>query len=109
MHVKAPLPFGETIEMTHLGNINFRFQQITAADISHDGEHILLKSYDYIYYWHRTNNAPLNEVFLGTPIRLPYNAEVQGEAVCWLNEQNQYMTISELNNGILPGLSRYNQ
>lgn len=109
MTVKSPLPFGETVEMVHLGNINFRFQKITAADISHDGKHVLLKSYDYMYYWHRAQNQPLNELFLTTPIRLPYEAEAQGEAVCWLNQGTQYLTISELKNGVVPALNLYNQ
>ena len=109
MQVKAPLPFGSSAELVHIGNLNFRFQKITAADISHDGKHILLKSYDYIFYWFRDYNQPLSELFLTEPVRIPYEAEAQGEAVCWLNQGAQYMTISELKNGVAPALNGYNQ
>lgn len=108
MTLEAPLPFGKEAGLKYIGDLNFRYQKITAADISADGKHILIKSYDYIYYWKREANQTVVDALQTIPVRLTYQAEPQGEAVTWKPNSMSYVTISEFKSGVLPGFRVYN-
>lgn len=95
-------------KLTHVGNLDIRFQTITAADMSSDGKEILIKSYEYIYYWKGNNNQEVADILTSEPVVIPYLAEVQGEAICWANK-NAYLTISEAGNGISPKFQFYSR
>jgi hypothetical protein len=71
------------------------FTKIVAGSISRDGTQILLKTYEKVYYWKRTRQESLAEIFSKKPIQLPYNKEQQGEAIAWSNDGYGYFTLSE--------------
>jgi len=69
---------------------------ITGGDISFDGNEILLKSYQNIYYWNRVDGESISETISNEPAILAYETEPQGEAICWKNDsENGYYTLSE--------------
>jgi hypothetical protein len=69
--------------------------RIVAADISADGTEILIKNYDYIYYWKRADNQSIPELFQNNPIQLSYNREPQGESIAWQLDGAGFYTLSE--------------
>jgi len=102
-----PYSYDKTNLLSLVGNINIRFQKITAADISRDGMKILIKTLDYIFYWERNPGEDLNETFTRLPLKVPYVPEAQGEAVCWNLQDNGYFTFSELSDQVIPKLYSY--
>jgi len=73
---------------------------IVAADISADGNKILLKSYNTIYYWEKESGASLRKTLFEAPQILPYTPiEPEGESICW--HGRNYLTLSEKNPAIL--------
>lgn len=71
------------------------FKWITAGDISRDGQQILLKSYDKVYYWKRQKNEPVWKAMQRKPIELFYKPEKQGEAIGFTLDGKGYYTTSE--------------
>jgi hypothetical protein len=68
--------------------------QIVAADISTDGEEILMKDYDNVYYWN-TKGRPVGEVLKEKPLILHYTEEPQGEAIAFKTDGSGFYTLSE--------------
>jgi hypothetical protein len=66
-----------------------------AADISVDGNEVLLKNYDHVYYWKRTDSESIADLFQRTPLELKYKPEKQGEAIAWSRDGKGYYTLSE--------------
>src|SRR5260221_6892711 len=71
------------------------FTKIVAGSISQDGTQILLKSYEKVYYWKRSETENLPEVLATKPIELPYDRESQGEAIAWSYKGDEFYTLSE--------------
>jgi len=69
--------------------------RIVAADISADGTEVLIKNYDYIYYWKRIDKQSIPELLQSKPIELPYNREPQGESITWQRDGAGFYTLSE--------------
>lgn len=70
--------------------------QIVAGDISFDGKEILLKNYDYLYYWYRDLQQTVAETLTSNQYYLLlYLREPQGEAICWSYNSDGYYTVSE--------------
>jgi hypothetical protein len=76
-----------------------RLTQIVAGDISADGNEILLKNYNHIYYWKNSSNKPLAELLQEEPLEIPYDVEPQGESIGWARDGSGFFTISEKNKG----------
>ncbi len=83
-----------------LGN-NGEFKNVTAADISADGQHILIKNETDILYWRRQSAT---ESFATTIARDPEHissntyksgTEPQGESVCWKADGLAFYTVSD--------------
>jgi hypothetical protein len=72
-----------------------KFKWITAGDISPDGQQVLLKSYNKVYYWQRKKNEPIWVTMQREPKQLPYTIEAQGEAICFETDGKNYYTTSE--------------
>jgi len=89
----------DKLTLTKRGKLFFEgikpFKWITAGDISHDGRHILLKSYEKVYYWLRRDNEPIWETMQRKPKELPYQVEKQGEAIGFTPDGKGYYTTSE--------------
>ena len=97
----APLKYkaNDTVTLTFRTKLYFKgfkpFKWITAADISADGEQVLIKSYEKVYYWQRSANEPIWQTVKKTPRELPYKQEKQGEAIAFTPDGRGYYTTSE--------------
>ncbi len=74
------------------------FTKITAADISPDGNEVLIKNYLNIYHWSKSANETIPELLADDPSRLAYTVEPQGESIAWHTNGNAYFTLSEAGN-----------
>jgi hypothetical protein len=68
--------------------------QIVSAGISPNGNEILLKNYENIYYWN-TTGKPLLETLKQRPQILKYIPEPQGEAIAFKRDGSGFFTLSE--------------
>jgi|GEM_PF-4129392 len=71
---------------------------ITAADISADGKQIIMKSYHNIYLWNRSISETVKSTLLNKPTCINYVPEAQGESICFINDNYDFITTSELRN-----------
>jgi hypothetical protein len=71
------------------------FHNIVSGDISSDGREVLLKTYDEIYYWKKSEIENISELLTKEPIELPYTREKQGEAITWARDGSGFYTLSE--------------
>ncbi|RCH56592.1 hypothetical protein DJ568_01665 [Mucilaginibacter hurinus] len=71
------------------------FKWVTAGDISKDGQQVLLKNYERVYYWLRKNNEPIWQTMQTKPRKLSYLQEKLGEAIGFTNDGSGYYTTSE--------------
>ena len=74
---------------------NLPIFNVTSGDISSNGEEILVKTYDAIYYWKRLNNESIPQTMSGTHESITYNPEPQGESISWAVNNNGFYTLSE--------------
>lgn len=70
-------------------------RNITAGDIAPDGTAILLKNYDFIYYYSRDETESIVDAMRNTPLKLDYTREPQGEAICFAQDGKAFYTLSE--------------
>ncbi|RFZ83345.1 hypothetical protein DYU05_14515 [Mucilaginibacter terrenus] len=107
----SPLAYknDDTVKMTFRTRLFFKgikpFKWITAGDISKDGQKILLKSYEKVYYWTRRPNEAVWQAMRRPPLELPYKQEKQGEAIGFTPDGKGYYTISE---GVFSPIYYYN-
>jgi hypothetical protein len=83
------------------------FHKIVAASISADGNEVLMKDYDRVYYWKASNNLDLEKLLMTKPIELAYERERQGEAICWARDGKGFYTLSEAVRGEMGRLLYY--
>lgn len=89
---KYPQPTTETITLEKLGVIPY-FNSV-AADINPDGQEIITKTYDAVYYWKR-NGETIVELLMKEPETVPYLIEPQGESIAWKKDGSGFFTLSE--------------
>ncbi|GAB2976040.1 hypothetical protein GCM10027049_08460 [Mucilaginibacter puniceus] len=89
----------DTLTLTYRGKLFFEgtkpFKWITAGDISKDGDRVLIKSYDKVYYWKRKGKEHLWQTLQKKPETLTYQAEKMGEAIGFTANGRNYYTVSE--------------
>lgn len=73
---------------------------ITAADLSPDGQELLMKDYLTVYYWKRNHGESIAQMMKRTPRVMPYFPEPQGEAIAFATDNSGYFTLSEDRSGI---------
>ena len=78
--------------------------EVTAADLSPDGESLALRTPDRVLIYPRSADQGFDEVLQGVPCSAPAADEVQGEAIAFASWG--YLTLSE---GRGSSLFRYNQ
>ena len=89
---------------------NFNFTRAVAGNVSLDGTGVLLKTYERIMYWERSEMEPLWQTFQRKPQLAPYEpVEPQGEAIAFDVEGRGYFTLSEYSNSIIPVLYYYSR
>jgi hypothetical protein len=97
----SPLNFrsNDTVTLTKRTTLFFPgfrpFKWITAGDISKDGQQIVIKSYEKVYYWKRRPNEHIWDAMARKAIELPYTPEKQGEAIGFTPDGKGYYTTSE--------------
>jgi len=87
-------PGANVKSIVSLGTIPDR--NFTSADMNEEGE-ILLKTYDKIYFFQKTQENAAKKVLAWDPTILNYTPEPQGEAICWF--EDDFYTVSEKNRG----------
>jgi hypothetical protein len=89
----------DTLTLTYRGKLFFEgtkpFKWITSGDISRDGDKVLLKSYDKVYYWNRKGKEPIWQTLQKKPEILTYQVEKMGEAIGFAADSKSYYTVSE--------------
>ena len=96
---KLPFPQSTTDTLTAEKLFSLPFTQIVAGDVSGDGNRILLKNYEHIYYWKTDKTTSLEELLRKKPFEIPYEIEPQGEAIAWARDISGFYTLSEINMG----------
>jgi hypothetical protein len=91
---RVSYPFGKGV-LTARQTLEINVPEMTAGDISPDGKEVLVKSYNKIYYWRRTDETPLEKLLASPALILPYEPEFQGEAIAWALDGKGYYTVSE--------------
>jgi hypothetical protein len=71
------------------------YNWVTAADISPNGNSILVKTYTNIYRYKRNPNMSVCTALSRKPKMMPYKLEEQGEAIAWDSKGRGYFTLSE--------------
>lgn len=89
----------------HVGDFSFR--AASAGTVSRDGNRILIKNRQDIFYWERMERETLWQALSRTPVRAPYVGEPQGEAICFDDDFNYYTLSEALNNDTPPLLYKY--
>lgn len=92
---RAPFPQspGDTVTMERVGEMPLTM--IVGGDISPEGDEVLLKSYNEIYYWKLSGKETVRDILNKEPKLLPIAAEPQGEAIAWNPDASGYFTVSE--------------
>lgn len=83
------------------------FTLIVGGDISKDGQEILLKNYDHVFYWKRLTGESIEDALKRSPEKLPYTPEPQGESIAFDPGGTGYYTISERKNKAAQHLNFY--
>lgn len=68
---------------------------VVGAAISPDGSEIIVKTYTTLNYWKRTGGESIEQVLKKPATSLKYTLEIQGEAVCFKNDNSGFFTLSE--------------
>ncbi len=91
---RALYPFtSDSITLTKTATLHLT--SIVAGSISSDGGEVLLKNYAKVYYWKREKGESITDLLQREPIKLKYDREPQGEAICWSRDGSAYYTVSE--------------
>ncbi|CAN5313285.1 hypothetical protein BH10BAC4_BH10BAC4_03030 [soil metagenome] len=91
---RYPQDIAKSFVMTKLGVLPI--SDVTSADISVDGNEIVIKNYALILYWKKSGNESITQLLHKEPLRAPYQIEEKGEAICWAADGSGYYTTSEL-------------
>jgi hypothetical protein len=67
----------------------------TGGDIHPAGHGVLLRTYNRLWFYPKTESQSLADALTGTPCSLPVADEPQGETVAWTSDAASYVTISE--------------
>lgn len=90
--IKYPYSSGETLTAKKVATLPLT--QIVSASISSDGNEVIMKNYDHIYYW-RIEGKTIAEALQGKPHLLRYTEEPQGEAIAFRRDGLGFYTLSE--------------
>jgi hypothetical protein len=90
--------FGNSMTtMTALGTLSVTIPKPTAADISPDGRHILVRSKGVGYLFERSTGESVADALHGPGTSFTLGSESQGEAIGWAADGTGFFTTSELN------------
>ena len=88
---------GTIASLTALGGLKVILNNATAADISPDGLHILIRNaLTTAYLFERSPGQTVADALKGAPIAVTLKAETQGESIGWAADGRGFYTTSEL-------------
>jgi hypothetical protein len=90
--LQYPYAAGDTLTAKKI--ISLPLTQIVAAGFSPDGQEIVMKNYDNIYYWN-LNHRTIQNALRDKPAVLNYTEEPQGEAIAFKLDGSGFYTLSE--------------
>jgi hypothetical protein len=91
-------PYTEKVN-TAAEMISLPMTRIVGGDFSPDGDELLLKNADDVFYWKGLSSQPVTERLKSPPQRVEYQKEPQGEAITWARDGNGFFTLSEVTKG----------
>ncbi|WP_051041023.1 hypothetical protein [Fibrisoma limi] len=95
-----------TNTLTRLSSLNIL--TATGGDISNNGQEVLIKNYNTVYYWKKSSSSQTIAQLLTTaPQTLPYTEEPGGEAIGWKVDGAGYYTVSEIKNNVPAAIYYY--
>lgn len=103
----APYPQDTNNAITLFKAGEFSFRNASAGSVSLDGEKVVIKNRQEIFYWERQQGESMVQMLERTPVKAPYVGEPQGEAICFDQDYNYYTLSEELNNTTPPILFKY--
>lgn len=71
------------------------YNSVVGAALSPDGRELIIKTYTTLHYYKWSPGRSLKEVLEQAPIALAYQAEPQGEAICFKEDNSGFFTLSE--------------
>jgi len=92
---EAPEKLNENDTMMLSFKAKLPFYNVTSGDISSDGNEILLKNYNAIFYWNRDLEDCVLSAMSKEHELIMYSPEPQGESICWDREGTGFYTLSE--------------
>jgi len=90
---RIPFLDGNYGDVEEIGKIGFTL--VVAADFARNGNEMLLKTYEYMFYFKKEEGQNWGDVLKGSSVNLPYKVEKQGESVAWEYTDAGYYTLSE--------------
>ncbi len=84
---------GDTITAKKV--VTLPLTSINGGDISSDGNEVLLRNYDTIYYWKKKGGESIIDLLKTQPTELPYDREPQGESIAWARDGSGFYTLGE--------------
>lgn len=91
-HLRYPFTKNDTLTAVKL--LSLPLTQIVSAGFSPDGDEILMKNYDEIYYW-EVGDGSVVDALKKVPQRLRYTEEPQGESIAFNLDGSGFYTLSE--------------
>ncbi len=89
----APYSTSSLNTLTQVGTLTYN--GVVSAAITPDGNGVAVKTYQQVYYYPRTAGEPLDVTLKKSPSNLKYEAETQGEAITFTNDNIGYFTLGE--------------
>lgn len=93
---KIPFPysFSELNTAIEVGRLSL--SDVVSAAMSANGNHVLLKTYTEVFHYPRKNTADdIAAILSGTPEKVNYRLEPQGEALTFAQDDSGFFTLSE--------------
>lgn len=88
-------PYDNDVHTAH-PMFSLPMSRIVGGDLSRDGEEILLKNDDMIFYWNGASSGSIAETMNTSFMTVPYEKEPQGEAIAWAHDGSGFYTLSEM-------------
>jgi len=92
---RLPSPQNNSGTITAILVAELPFGVAVSAAMSTDSREIIITTYSEIFYWTKQPDEAIDVTLQKPPVSLQYQAEVQGEAVCFARDGSGFYTLSE--------------
>ncbi len=103
------LPYPQQLDATNEAVFvkSLSYNGVVSAAISPDAKEIIIKTYSSLYYYSKLSGETIIDALLKQPVKLGYQLEAQGEAICFRLDNRGFFTLSEKAFNIDPKLNYY--